>query len=785
MQAKARFFSPASRCAGVLMGVLLCGLTCLAQTPTVPAGRVLVADVLVQGNRLVPTQAITAQLKTRPGAPYAPDTVQDDVRTLAATRQFANVQADYRPEANGKMTVIFTVRDQASVVQHIVYNGAKHLGRTDDELNTLTGLHVGMPLDPVTNKAACQRIIDKLNEDGRPFANCELLRGDQPGDTDVIFNVGEGAQVKISSIDFEGNTFEPASVLRTHINSYKAVLGVFGGKINSGMIENDKVKLEEYYKSFGYLDVHVSREIHWNNDGRTAGLIFHIQEGQRYQVKEAPHVSGVTSVPVEKLEQFSTVKAGQYYKQADVDKDLAHIKDYLGNTGREVRAQAVPFYDKNTPGVCTVQYEVIERPPAKVGQFFIVGNERTKDHVILRQVPLFPGQVLTYPDLRVAQRQLERLGIFKPGSIEVTAEDDPNNPDSEYKNIFVKLEEDNTGSLLFGVGVNSDAGLTGSVVLNERNFDIMRFPTSIDDLLSGNAFRGAGQEFRLEAVPGTQLQRYTASWREPFLFDSQYSLGVSGYYYDRVFNEDTESRLGTRITLGRKLDKYWTASASLRVEDIGVHSLAVGVPIDYTSVQGSNLLVGLRGDATYDDRDSVLRATEGNLLDISYEECTGDHTFPLVNVDYNKYFTVWQRADGSGRQVLAAHSAVGWAGTTTPEYERFFGGGFRSMRGFEFRGVGPAVGPYKTGGDFMLLNSLEYQVPLVAKDAIYAVGFVDSGTVERRLDIKDYRVSAGVGLRIVVPMLGQVPIALDFGIPVVKGPSDNTQIFSFWLGFFR
>ena len=118
-------------------------------------------------------------------------------------------------------------------------------------------------------------------------------------------------------------------------------------------------------------------------------------------------------------------------------------------------------------------------------------------------------------------------------------------------------------------------------------------------------------------------------------------------------------------------------------------------------------------------------------------------------------------------------------------YERFFAGGFRSIRGFQFRGVGPDVNGFKTGGDFMLLNSLEYQVPLVAKDAIYAVGFIDSGTVESNVEIKDYRVSAGVGLRIVVPMLGQVPIALDFGFPIVKGPNDNTQVFSFWLGFFR
>ena len=127
------------------------------------------------------------------------------------------------------------------------------------------------------------------------------------------------------------------------------------------------------------------------------------------------------------------------------------------------------------------------------------------------------------------------------------------------------MQEQRTGSLLFGVGVNSDAGLTGSVVLNERNFDITRWPTSVDDLLSGRAFRGAGQELRIEAVPGTQLQRYTVSFREPFLFDSPYSLGVSGYYYDRIFNEYTEERIGARL-LNR-------TTRSLSLTDTGTHFL--------------------------------------------------------------------------------------------------------------------------------------------------------------------------------------------------------------------
>jgi outer membrane protein assembly factor BamA len=84
----------------------------------------------------------------------------------------------------------------------------------------------------------------------------------------------------------------------------------------------------------------------------------------------------------------------------------------------------------------------------------------------------------------------------------------PPAPAAGGNDVLVTVQETNTGCLLFGVGVNSDAGLVGSIVLNERNFDVIRPPTSLEDLLGGAAFRGAGQEFRIEAVPGTQTQRY-------------------------------------------------------------------------------------------------------------------------------------------------------------------------------------------------------------------------------------------------------------------------------------
>ncbi|MBI1830194.1 MAG: BamA/TamA family outer membrane protein [Planctomycetes bacterium] len=207
--------------------------------------------------------------------------------------------------------------------------------------------------------------------------------------------------------------------------------------------------------------------------------------------------------------------------------------------------------------------------------------------------------------------------------------------------------------------------------------------------------------------------------------------------------------------------------------------------VDYTSAYGQNTVLAPSFTVAYDTRGSFLKPTEGGKLEMMYEQVFGTNTFPIFNIEGSRYFTLWQRPDGSGKHVLMARSQFSWAGNNAPVYERFFGGGYMSIRGFEFRGVGPNTNGYMVGGQFQFLNSLEYQVPIRASDNLYLVGFLDTGTVESKIGIHDYRISAGVGLRITVPALGPVPIALDFGFPIVRGPNDRTQIFSFWIGMYR
>src|SRR5262249_26321960 len=152
------------------------------------------------------TERITGLLRTRPGAEYNPDLLAEDMRKLVSTHQFG-IESKPRivTRTDGRIDVIFELVEMPSTIQEIVYQGARHLKPA--ELTTITGLRKGAPLSPQANRIACQAIIRRYNDDGRPFASCDLLEGDKPGDSRVVFNITEGPVVKVCDIEITGNTF--------------------------------------------------------------------------------------------------------------------------------------------------------------------------------------------------------------------------------------------------------------------------------------------------------------------------------------------------------------------------------------------------------------------------------------------------------------------------------------------------------------------------------------------------------------------------------------------------
>jgi outer membrane protein insertion porin family len=289
----------------------------------------------------------------------------------------------------------------------------------------------------------------------------------------------------------------------------------------------------------------------------------------------------------------------------------------------------------------------------------------------------------------------------------------------------------------------------------------------------------------MEAMPGTQVQRYLVSFTEPYLLDTPVSFNISGFLFTRRYLDWDEERLGGRVAFGYRLTPDLSVSTAIRAENVEVKRPRVlGVP-ELDAVLGNNDLFTGRLTLSHDTRDIPFAPTEGHLIEFSYEQAFGQFSYPRAEMDYRQYFLVRERPDGSGRHTLGYIFQLGFSGSDTPLFERYFAGGYSTLRGFDFRGASPMhPSGVRVGGDFKFLGSVEYLFPLTADDMLKGAAFVDYGTVEEDIAIRgqNFRVAPGFGLRINVPALGPAPLAFDFAFPVHKADTDDTRVFSFFFG---
>ena len=359
---------------------------------------------------------------------------------------------------------------------------------------------------------------------------------------------------------------------------------------------------------------------------------------------------------------------------------------------------------------------------------------------------------------------------------------------TNYADLDVYVSETETGSINFGGAYNSDNGIVGQFKIDERNFDITRLPTSFRDLVSGQAFRGGGQQFSLELVPGQNVQRYSASLTEPYLMGTDYSLTLSGYLFERRYFDYDEQRLGGRVAVGRRLTPDLSISMGFRGERVDLDNARVNTSPTLNDALGKSNLFLFNAGLIRDTRDSQVAATEGTFMSATLSQAFGDFDYTRGDFDFRTYRLLYERADGTGRHTLSFGTKLGFSGSSTPIFENYFAGGFSTFRGFDFRGVGPSENGVRIGGPFQWLNTVEYQFPIMADDSVKGVLFCDFGTVEESvtLNSENFRVAPGFGLRISVPGLGiGAPLAFDFAFPVATAAGDDEKVFSFYLGVAR
>jgi outer membrane protein insertion porin family len=353
---------------------------------------------------------------------------------------------------------------------------------------------------------------------------------------------------------------------------------------------------------------------------------------------------------------------------------------------------------------------------------------------------------------------------------------DPDNP--EYRDVLVEIKERNTGSVNFGVAFGSDSGAFGELSLRQENFDVADFPRTFQEFITGRAFRGAGQRFSMIFRPGNEIFQYSVSLTEPHLFESDYALGGAFLLRQRRYSEYDEERLTTTLSLTRELGDVWEIGGRARAERIRLTDIDPSAPTEVFLDAGPDSLTAVGVTLTRTTIGTITRPGEGSHLELSLDwigALGGEFDFMKAQSEYAVFLTLDE--DFLGRKsILKLTSRLGYIfGDRAPTYERFYMGG-RSFRGFEFRTVSPKgiradngePSSDPVGGNWLFFLGAQHEFPLF-QETITGVLFLDTGTVTEDFGFDDYRVSTGVGVRLYIPQLGPVPIAFDFGFPIMSG----------------
>jgi outer membrane protein insertion porin family len=735
-----------------------------------------VGSIRFTGNSYVTGGVLRSKIGTRAailglGGTYHRDDIDDDARKLREYYQNqgffeVKVRPVVRPDPNmGDMNVEFVISEGIQFkVRDIEFEGNSQI--TEEALREGLVLHSGQPFKNDLREADLKSIQTKYGTIGcidaqviieRRYADPEK----SPGVLDLVYKIDEGVPYRLGRLIVKGNDRTLDAVIRREAN----MAGLVPGE------PLDVQRIDNFRKRLGNLryfamtpdqgkpvDVQLANRRPADQPFGAVNPLVDLNEVVRTRLQN----DGFDEMPgVERLDPEGKVTSSHDNDDTAPRDGAARVAQADG-PGSGVFA---PPIDDPLPPLEAPPPELLPGPI----QPGVGPGAGTRTPPLGSDVP--PGLFPSMPGGNMTDVGPDRQEPF---------------PERSFADIITQVDEVATGRLMFGVGASSFGGLSGNFILHETNFDILAFPRSLSDFGNGRAFRGRGQDFRIELSPGTSINRAVISFRDPYVFNLPIGFGTSGYVFSRFYPDWTEDRGGGRFSLGRQFGTQTYADVAFRIEDVDVHGFSYPAPAEYLAVSGHTTLATIRPSLRFDNRNDAFSPNRGSYLEFAFEQGWGDFTYPKVSVEGRTHFTLGSRADGSGKRTLTLRGFYGATGQDTPLYEKWFAGDFRSMRGFAYRGVGPRVLGLNIGGLSTLIGSVEYQFPWTANDRFQQVIFTDFGTVENSYQIENFRVAVGTGLRVYLPpqMFGPLPLAFDIAFPVVKGPDDRERIFTFFIGAF-
>ena len=721
----------------------------------------IVRDIEIRGNRLTQESTIRFYLETETGKAYVPRTLSEDVKRLYALETFDDIRVTAE-EVEGGMRLIITVTEKPTV-RRVTYSGNRAI--QEEEIDERIQLKERSTFDRGLLNDTITGLQNHYRESGYYFAHVRPdIASVADNQVDIELVITEGRRIRIRRIQFTGNTYFTDNQLRKEVQLQEYFLPIVSDSASlyrPEVLRVDLQLLEQLYQGNGFVNVQIGEPVVEINReaGAIAVTVPIAREGEQYKVGTVA-LTGSEVFSSEELRDLVRVTSGEIYSRETVRRDILTLTEAFADKGYAF-ADIVPTVslDQQTRLV-NLGFTTRPGPKVYIGRIDIVGNERTQDRVIRRELRLDEGELYSGSKLRRSRQRLNNLQYFEEVNIDTRprAEDD-------LLDLEVQLRERSTGQFSAGLGFSSveDVIFTASVVQN-------------------NLF-GRGQSVSVNAYLGGISQDFSLSFREPWLYGRPIGLGASVFNRAEDFQTFDVDRTGASLSLGRAVGEFARISAAYRYEVLDISNLSANASELLQQSQGKSTTSSVTPSVVRDSRDNVFNPSEGsvNSFEIQLAGLGGDNRYYRAVGNSTWYFALPAEMTGFVRGRFGFGD--GFGDKVLPASERFFLGGVTTIRGFEFRDIGPkddANNPL--GGTSFAQFNLEIGRSLGS--VLRVVAFVDVGNAygsDNDFDIGDLRRSAGLGIRIVTPI---GPIRLDYGFKLDKKPGESAGRLGFLLGTF-
>jgi outer membrane protein insertion porin family len=728
----------------------------------------VIRQIRIVGNKRIAPETVKSYLSFSEGERFDPSQANESVKALIGTGLFENVTIS---ENSGTVTV--SIVNENPVINQVVFEGNKDI--KDETLSAEVQLKQRSIFTRAKVQADVQRILDVYRRSGyyAVQVDAQIIQLDNDR-VNLAFVIQEGPETKVLSINFIGNHAFSDTQLKSVISTTETNLLSFlksTDVYDPDRLNLDREMLRRYYLQNGYADARVvSAVADLDPEGEGFFITFTVEEGELYNFGNINIESTLASIDPASLRGELLTNPGDYYDAKKVDDTTEKLTVAVAEQGYAF-GQIRPRIERDPINrVISIVYVVEQGPRVYIERINVVGNVRTKDYVIRREIRLAEGDAYNRLLVDQARLRIQKLGFFK--GVKVNRE-----PGSAPDRVILSflVEEQPTGELSLAGGFSSSVGAIAEIAYTERNL------------------LGKGQFLRVKVAGSLEDGQIDLSFTEPRFLDRNVSAGFDLFHKESDFSDESgfeQRKTGGSIRIGFALtENVWFQPnyTILQDEVFNVDENDASAAIQEAEDAGARIISSVGYTLTYDRRNNKLNPTRGVFfqLDQDLAGVGGDTNYIRTVAEGRGYYPIYEGITFVGR-LIGGH-IEGFGGQDVLAVDAFFKGG-ETIRGFDSAGLGPRDGDTgdAIGGKIFYAATAEVRFPIpFLPDELGFSGavFADAGSVydtdfdgENVQDSDNLRASVGASLLWNSP-LG--PLRADFGYALLKEDFDEEELFRF------